>query len=96
MDKLNLHDPVFATYAVAATLMIFKGVAMSWLTVVRMMQENGGFRAPEDIPALARVATRPGRNTARRMTGPAGAAKPAACSAGGTNTSCCWARPRPG
>jgi glutathione S-transferase len=49
MDKLNLHDPVFATYAVAATLMIFKGVAMSWLTVVRMMQENGGFRAPEDI-----------------------------------------------
>jgi glutathione S-transferase len=49
MDKLNLHDPVFATYAVAATLMILKGVAMSWLTVVRMMQENGGFRAPEDI-----------------------------------------------
>ncbi len=49
MDKLSLHDPLFATYAVAASLMILKGVAMSWLTVVRMMQEKGGFRSPEDI-----------------------------------------------
>ena len=48
METLNLHNPVFATYAIAATLMILKGVAMSWLTVVRMMQEKGGFRAPED------------------------------------------------
>ena len=49
MDKLNLHDPLFATYAIAASLMILKGVAMSWLTVVRMLQVNGGFRSPEDI-----------------------------------------------
>ena len=49
MDKLSLHDPLFATYVIAATIMILKGVAMSWLTVVRMMQENGGFRSPEDI-----------------------------------------------
>jgi glutathione S-transferase len=29
--------------------MILKAVAMSWLTVVRMMQVKGGFRSPEDI-----------------------------------------------
>lgn len=49
MEILTLQNPVFATYVVAATIMILKAVAMSWLTVVRMMQENGGFRAPEDL-----------------------------------------------
>ncbi len=53
MDKLSLQNPVFATYVVAATLMILKGVSMSWLTVVRMMQENGGFRSPEDLKKTA-------------------------------------------
>jgi glutathione S-transferase len=49
MDKLSLHDPLFATYAIAAALMILKAVAMSWLTVVRMMQVKGGFRSSEDL-----------------------------------------------
>lgn len=49
MDSLSLQNPLFATYAVAATLMILKVVAMSWLTVVRMMSAKGGFRAPEDL-----------------------------------------------
>lgn len=49
MDKFDLNDPLFAAYAIAATIMILKAVAMSWLTVVRMIQVNGGFRAPEDI-----------------------------------------------
>jgi glutathione S-transferase len=49
MDKLSLQNPVFATYVIAATLMILKAVSMSWLTVVRMMQVKGGFRSPEDI-----------------------------------------------
>ena len=49
MDQLSLKDPVFATYAIAATIMILKAVSMSWLTVVRMTQEKGGFRSPEDI-----------------------------------------------
>jgi glutathione S-transferase len=49
MPTLSLHDPVFATYVAAASLMILKTVAMSWLTVVRMMQAKGGFRAPEDL-----------------------------------------------
>ncbi|MFI4935524.1 MAG: MAPEG family protein [Caulobacterales bacterium] len=49
MNQLDLHNPLLATYAIAATMMILKGVSMSWLTVVRMLQVNGGFRSPEDI-----------------------------------------------
>ena len=49
MDRMSLHDPLFATYVVAATLMILKAVAMSWLTVIRMVQAKGGYRSPEDI-----------------------------------------------
>lgn len=43
------QDPVLATYAIAAAIMILKAVAMSWLTVVQMTRANGGFRAPEDL-----------------------------------------------
>jgi len=49
MDKLSLQNPLFATYVIAAALMILKAVGMSWLTVVRMMQVKGGFRSPEDL-----------------------------------------------
>ena len=49
MDKLTLANPLLATYAIAASLMILKVVAMAWLTVWRMMQEKGGYRAPEDL-----------------------------------------------
>lgn len=49
MDILSLRNPVFAAYVIAAAIMILKGVAMSWLTVMRMMQEKAGFRAPEDL-----------------------------------------------
>ena len=49
MDKFSMRDPLFATYAIAASLMILKAVAMSWLTVVRMMKAKGGVRSPEDL-----------------------------------------------
>lgn len=49
MEALSLEDPLFSTYAIAAALMILKAVGMSWLTVVRMMQEKGGYRSPEDL-----------------------------------------------
>ena len=49
MEKLTLQNPVFAVYVIAATLMILKGVSMSWLTVARMIKVNGGFRSPEDV-----------------------------------------------
>jgi glutathione S-transferase len=46
---LSFDNPLFATYVIAASLMILKAVAMSWLTVMRMMQAKGGFRSPEDL-----------------------------------------------
>ena len=46
---LSMSNPLFATYVIAATLVILKAVSMSWLTVVRMMGVNGGLRSPEDI-----------------------------------------------
>src|SRR6478752_1150799 len=49
MDMLSLQNPLFATYVIAATLMILKAVSMSWLTVVRMMSAQGGYRSPEDL-----------------------------------------------
>jgi glutathione S-transferase len=49
MDKLSFQNPLFNTYAIAASIMILNAVMMSWLTVVRMMQVKGGFRSPEDI-----------------------------------------------
>ena len=49
MNQLNLHDPLFATYVIAASLMILKAVSMSWLTVFRMIKVKGGFRSPEDL-----------------------------------------------
>jgi glutathione S-transferase len=49
MDKFSFQNPLFQTYAIAASIMILKAVAMSWLTVARMMQVNGGFRSPEDV-----------------------------------------------
>ncbi len=49
MNAFTLTNPVFATYVVAATLMILKAASMSWLTVFRMVQAKGGYRSPEDI-----------------------------------------------
>lgn len=49
MNLLDRNNPVFIAYAVTASIMVLKAVGMSWLTVLRMMQEKGGFRAPEDL-----------------------------------------------
>lgn len=49
MDQLTLANPVFATYAIAAAVMVLKGVAMSWLTVVRLTTEKAGLLNPEDL-----------------------------------------------
>jgi glutathione S-transferase len=53
LDKLGLSNPLIATYVIAASLMILKVVAMSWLTVVRMVQVKGGYRSPEDLRKTA-------------------------------------------
>jgi glutathione S-transferase len=49
MSLLSLSNPVFAAYVAAAAIMILKGVAMSWVTVIQMTRAKGGFRAPEDL-----------------------------------------------
>ncbi|HTB86900.1 MAG TPA: MAPEG family protein [Steroidobacteraceae bacterium] len=49
MEVLSLKNPVFAAYVLAASIVVLKGVGMSWLTVVKMMQARGGFRSPEDL-----------------------------------------------
>lgn len=49
MDTLSLANPLFSTYAIAASIMILKALGMSWLTVLRMTQVKGGYRAPEDL-----------------------------------------------
>ena len=49
MDRFSLQNPLFATYVIAATIMILKAVSMSWLTVLRMMTVRGGYRSPEDL-----------------------------------------------
>ena len=47
MDNLSFDNPAFAAYAIAASLMILKTIAMAWLTVLRMAQVKGGYRSPE-------------------------------------------------
>lgn len=46
---LNLDNPVFHTYLLAATIMILKLMIQPWITVQRMMKVRAGFRSPEDI-----------------------------------------------
>ena len=49
MNLLSLQNPAFVAYVIVATLLILKVAAVAWLTVLRMMQVKGGFRAPEDL-----------------------------------------------
>lgn len=49
MNLLTFQNPVFSAYAIAASLMVLKVVAMSWLTVWKMMRAKSGFRSPEDL-----------------------------------------------
>ena len=62
MNALSLSNPVFAAYVVCASLLVLKMVAMSWLTVYRMLRINGGMRNPEDAnPGLANPRPRAGQ-----------------------------------
>jgi len=48
-DFPSLDNPVFHTYALAATLMILKLMLQPWMTVQRMLKVRAGFRSPEDM-----------------------------------------------
>ncbi len=45
---LSLENPVFHTYALAASIMLLKLMFQPWMTVVRMTKAGGGYRSPED------------------------------------------------
>lgn len=49
MPLISFDNPVFVAYAIASAVMVLKAVAMSWLTVGRMLWFKSGFRAPEDL-----------------------------------------------
>lgn len=49
MTLLNLDNPVFAAYVIAATLMVLKVMMQGWMTVARMMKVNAGWASPEDL-----------------------------------------------
>ena len=51
MDQFTLANPVFVTYAIAASLMVLKIMLQGWITVVRMMSKSAGFVSPEDAKA---------------------------------------------
>lgn len=46
--SLSLQNPVFATYVLAASIMLLKLLLQPWMTVYRMMKVSAGFRSPED------------------------------------------------
>ncbi|MEP7282388.1 MAG: MAPEG family protein [Rubrivivax sp.] len=59
---LSLENPVFWTYAVAASIMLLKLLLQPWMTVARMMKIGGGFRNPEDAKkSPANPQPRPGQ-----------------------------------
>ena len=45
---MNYQDPLFATYVIAASIMILKTMGQGWITVYRMLKVKAGFRSPED------------------------------------------------
>jgi len=59
---MTFENPVFATYVIAATLMIFKMMGQGWITVFRMMKVGGGVLNPEDAAAgMTNPNPRPGQ-----------------------------------
>lgn len=62
MDQFTLTNPVFATYAIAAAIMVLKIMLQGWITVARMLANSGGFVNPEDEKAgPANPKPRPGQ-----------------------------------
>ena len=46
---ISFQNPVFAIYALSASLIILLGVSTAWITVVQMIRFGTGYRAPEDL-----------------------------------------------
>ena len=77
MEKLSLADPLFATYVIAATIMILKAVSMSWFAVIRMMQERRFplARGPEGNPVQPQAGAGAARTQRSRRSHPQNSAQ---------------------
>jgi glutathione S-transferase len=51
MSLYSMQNPVFAAYAIAASIMILKVMGQGWVTVYRMLKIRSGFASPEDLLA---------------------------------------------
>lgn len=49
MTALTMENPVFVTYMIAAAIMVLKVMGQGWMTVYRMLKEEGGWASPEDL-----------------------------------------------
>ena len=60
MNHLSLDNPVFVTYAIAASIMVLKIMGQGWVTVYRMLKSDSGLASPEDLrPGLINKNPRP-------------------------------------
>jgi glutathione S-transferase len=46
---LNLQNPLFVAYLIAASIMILKLMGQGWMTVYRMIRADAGLLNPEDL-----------------------------------------------
>ena len=49
MNAIAIENPVFCTYAIAASLMVLKIMGQGWMTVYRMLKSDSGLASPEDL-----------------------------------------------
>lgn len=49
MNLLNFENPTFATYVIAAALLVLKVMGQGWMTVYRMLKSDSGLASPEDL-----------------------------------------------
>lgn len=49
MTALNMENPVFISYMIAASIMILKIMGQGWMTVYRMLKSDSGLASPEDL-----------------------------------------------
>jgi uncharacterized MAPEG superfamily protein len=49
MTEFSMQNPVFATYMIAAAIMIIKIMGQGWMTVYRMLKSDSGLASPEDL-----------------------------------------------
>ena len=45
----TMDNPIFATYVIAAAIMILKLMGQGWITVYRMIKSDAGLLNPEDL-----------------------------------------------